>query len=223
MFLICRCPSFYSSVGFYPAVSLKATLTVCALISLSVAQVFRLSTLHCLSPRAALTSLSPHLWSLYPLLSSLLKLTAIYGLVNGLIIQISKYLTYFLPSSSHRVTFPLYILPKLNSIQLAMKQEARCYIPAPSRYRYKITACISHSWADCQRPQNSPRPNLLAYLLYIRYLTSKAQPRGKSEAGPPLENYPDAPFLTLAITTSSAGPDHSLTHWPSKQAIKLPL
>lgn len=80
-----------------------------------------------LFPRAVFASPSSHFWSLCPFLNSQLKFTSIQGPVNGEFIQIGQYLTYFLPSSSCRLTFPRYIfLPKVNSTHLALKEE-RCY------------------------------------------------------------------------------------------------
>ena len=157
-------------------------------------------------PRAVLASPSSRFWSLCPFLNSRLKFTSIQGPVNGEFIQIGQYLTYFLPSGSCRLTFPLYIfLPKVNSTHLALNEE-RCYfwpqVQTVSRARHESAT----TRLTVRGSRNCPGPSSLEYSLYIWHLTSKSTARKKkkkSEAGFLLDKYhSDVPFLTLATTTS---------------------
>ena len=152
--MICRC-RFFSEL-FHPVISLNATPIPCAVISLSVTWVFKMLRLCCLFPRAVLTSPSSYFWSLCPFLNSLLKFTSIQGPLNGGFIQIGQYLTYFLPSSSCRLTFPLYIFAKGKFHPPATETRGEVLLLAPSTDCFKSKACISHSRAKCQRLQEQP-------------------------------------------------------------------
>lgn len=157
---------------------MNATSIPYALISFSLTWVFKTPRL-CLFPRAVFASPSSCSWSLCPFLNSRLKFISIHGPVNGRFIQIGQYLTYFLPSSSCRLTFPLYIfLPKVNSTHLALKKE-RCYfwpqVQTVSRARHESATARR----TVRGSRNCPGPRSLEYSLYIWHLTSKSRARGE--------------------------------------------